>query len=109
MKALGITLRSPKPRNGYVYVYRGETWLEATSDDWEVVTRATNGDEIYVGERRIDGGPCTVWRIADGFIAQPALVVRAIPLKIVSAPGDVCGGSRKTPDGKRCPGCRACS
>lgn len=31
------------------------------------------------------------------------------PVVIVSAPGDVCGGSGRLSDGGRCPGCRACS
>lgn len=43
----------------------------------------------------------------------PLVKVEAKPaatfgIEIVSAPGDMCGGSRKV-NGRKCPGCRACS
>ena len=75
MKALGVTIKTPQLRNGYTYVYRGAAWIQSPSDEWEVVTRAMTGDERYVGERHIDGGPCYVWRSSDTFFAQPQLTV----------------------------------
>lgn len=71
MRALGVLLSNPKPKNGYTYRYGGAAWLQSANDDWSVITRAVSGAEHYVGERYIDGGACYVWRDGDGFVAQP--------------------------------------
>lgn len=37
-----------------------------------------------------------------------ATIAKVPAIEVVEAPGDMCGNTKKLPDGSRCPGCRAC-
>lgn len=67
--------RKPKMSSGYAYELDApllnkrnpEFWGVAVDDAWDTVMYTPNGKERAVGERKIDGARCVVFKCSDGF------------------------------------------
>jgi hypothetical protein len=64
-------------------------WLEVQKRDWKMYP-FTGLPEPHIA------------RFSDGVLYE------STELRIVEAPGDLCGNTRRLPNGAPCPGCRAC-